>query len=202
MAKKIRGYKLQITGDIDDPSWIDENKDLLNDWISLAASIGTTKPIVYVTATQDFKETKHSILKINDNVDVAIHGLKHVHYSKLKTEEIIDDLKKESEYSSSHRFPYLDWNLTSMWCASEFFVTDSSIVNCWMYPFKIYGMIENPITPPTDTALRNKPVTTDVIKLYYNLIKFESKTDRALTLLLHPNSWSVELLTQLSKLNS
>jgi hypothetical protein len=198
LAEKLRGFEFRVTGDIDDPAWIEQNKELLSEWISLAGSIGTKNPILYVTATQNFQEAKQSIYGINSNVKVAIHGLKHIYYTKLKASEILSDLEKEVTLSSSHRYPYLDWSLTSLWCASEYFKTDSSIVSSWMYPFKIYGMTEYPITPPTDTALRNKPVSKSVVKLYRNLINFESKTDRPLTLLLHPNVWSVELLRQLS----
>jgi hypothetical protein len=199
LATKIHGYELRITGDIDDPSWIKPNEALIDKWISLANYIGLRKPIIYVTASQNFQETKNSILNINSDVDVAIHGLKHVHHSKLNTTELSSDLEQEASLCCSHRYPYLDWNLTAIWCASEFFSTDSSLVSSWMHPFKIGKMIEYPVSPPTDTALRDNPVTNSVVQLYSDLIDCAFEADRTLTLLLHPNSWSVELLTQLSK---
>ena len=199
LAKKIRGFNLRITGDIDDADWINKNHSLLGEWITLAGSVGTVKPTLYVTVNQNFQKIKYAIENINGNVDVAVHGLTHTYYTKLKMPELFCSIEKESELCSSHRYPYLDWNLLTIWCASDFFKTDSSIVSSWMYPFKIGDMTEYPITPPTDTALRGKPVNDKVVKLYHDLINFESRTDRPLTLLLHPNSWSVELLRSLSK---
>jgi hypothetical protein len=196
-AEKLGGFELRITGDIDDPKTM--NLNLLSEWISLAKQIGTVNPILYVTSQTDFKLYQEMILKTNSNVTVGSHGLTHVYYSKIHTIEELDLLlETESKHSNIHRFPYLDYNLLTLYSTSKYFDTDSSIVSSWMYPFKIENrMIEYPITPPTDTSLRNKPVTKIIVRKYLNLIKKASKADRAITLLLHPNIWTVKLLSQL-----
>jgi hypothetical protein len=196
-AEKLGGYALRITGDID-TSVIDFDKEMLSCWIALAKEVGSTSPIVYVTDLQEFEISKQLITKLDSDVTVGIHGIKHIHYSKAPFGEYCDDARRECQLSNIHRFPYLDWNIQMLQFASYCFTSDSSIVSGWMYPFKIGDMIEYPVCPPTDTALRNKPVTPLVVQLYRQIIKQAEKDDKPLTLLLHPNSWTVELLKHLS----
>lgn len=199
-AEKLKGYQLQITGDIDEPLGININKPLITEWISLANDVGSVKPCLYITAKDLFEESKRAILQVTFKVDIGIHGLKHIHYSKFSISDLKEDFKKELEYSNNHRFPGLNWDLLTLHYASLYFSYDSSIVSSWMFPFKINDMVEYPVCPPTDTALRNKPVTSQTVKMYRNLINNAFKHDRSLTLLLHPNLWSLVLLRKLKTL--
>jgi hypothetical protein len=196
-SEKLRGYQLQITGDIDEPLGDKTDGSLIGEWLSLANHVGTIKPTLYFTKTGLFEETKNTVLQITSNVNIGVHGLKHVYYSAMGCLELNTDFKAESKFSSNHRFPFLDWNPMALHYASFFFASDSSIVSRWMYPFKINSMMEFPVCPPTDTALRSKPVTDHTVAIYRNLISEAIRHDRPLTLLLHPNVWSVTLLRKL-----
>lgn len=198
-TEKLRGYELQITGDIDNPTEINKNSELLGEWIDLANKIGTVRPCLYVTASSPFTESVKTIFNIDPRTRIGSHGIKHTYYSKYAFADLETDLQLEAKNTNTHRFPYLDYNLMTLYCTSKYFDYDSSIVSGWMYPFKIGNMIEYPVCPPTDTALRNKPLTKSITEKYQGIIKEASKFDRPITFLLHPNPWSVQLLRDLTQ---
>jgi hypothetical protein len=199
-APKIRGYQLRITGDVDQPEQFlnDEGKKSLEQWIYLAHDVGTLPPILFTTITAPnlYLEIKQYVESIDAKAMVAAHGYQHVHYPKHGS---IDDIIRCRKFSDWFRFPFIDYNMRLLKTVSQHFNYDSSVTSTLMYPYKIGKMTEYPITPPTDTYYRDKGFNSKVAEVYCQRIETSKNMERSVIFLLHPNSWSLALMKELTK---
>lgn len=204
ICDKIKdNFDLRITGDIDEPDRIyfdfsDIKLEELEEWINLASELGTLPPILFVTNTDYrlFEVMKQIIHDIDAKVVVGFHGIHHLHYSRFREAEKEIVAGNPNEW---FRFPYLDFNMKLLETVSEHYKYESSIISETWHPFKIGNMVEYPITPPSDTFYRNKPVTKYILEYYRQMIDKSIRLERTCTFLFHPNSWTVNFLKELKK---
>lgn len=138
------------------------------------------------------------------SVILGSHGLGHLYYARISRKDLLgvnQTIQLCTGLSEWFRFPYLDWNWKLLQTASKYFRYESSVVSRRMLPFKIGVMLECPITPPTDTYFRAFHSSSIVLiaDLYRNLIAEARGRNRTVTLLLHPNKFSVSVLRELHK---
>jgi len=196
LAKKEIGYELRVTGDIDSPREFLTRKKLLKHWIQLATTLSTVPPILYVTASSPkvYEQLKTIIKNVNDQVIVGVHSCRHKKWTEQPYKEAVCDLENCKSLSNWFRFPYVSVNMQLLKAVAKYFKYDSSIGMRGLYPFKIGGMWEYPVAQPTDTGLRDKPLTESVVVNYLWLIHHYQQQDMFLTLLFHPNWFTVELM--------
>jgi len=202
--KVLDGYFLRVTGDVDIPSeFVSEHPcgsfAVLNDWVSLASELGTIAPIVYVTveSAELFERVKKQVHDANPKAVIGVHGIRHVKFSGAVDAEA--QMRECRRYSDWWRFPYLDFSFGNLMAAKKIFGFDSSVTDGDMFPFRIGGLVEYPISTPTDTYFRGKPVSDKVVRTYLRIVEQNMSRGRACTLLFHPNRWTVELMKEMLK---
>jgi len=199
---KIGGYTLRITGDIDRTTlYLRDRWHILEKWIRYADKISIAPPVVFVLPNppNDFLELRDKINEISDRMIVGAHGFcyRHIHFNGISTNSmisLIDELKsKVKPLPKIFRFPYLDASPRILKLISKHFSTDSNIAVSFFKPFELFGMMEYPITPPTDgyfSISGTSPLLAS--RAWKRIIETSKQRNIQCTLLIHPNEYTVK----------
>lgn len=197
LGKVRHGFGFRITGDVDAPDRTDW--DMLEEWISLAKRVSFDIPILYVTVTP--LRAFQQIVETAKDVEIGVHGLRHVDYTLIPDNKIRSDFDEIANYSGKFRFPYLARDLRTLKIASEYFDSDSSFTARWK-PFVPFlsksDFYEYPVIPPSDTFFRGKQIgSREAASVIAESIEMCRRNSTYCTLLLHPNTFVNELLKSL-----
>jgi hypothetical protein len=197
LGKVKPGFGFRITGDIDDPTSVDE--DILKEWISLATSVSSDTPILYVTVSP--LQAFNRIGELARDVEIGVHGLTHVDYTLMPEDQIRSDFQQIAQYSRKMRFPFLARDLRTLRLASEYFESDSSFTARWkpFVPFlSASNFYEYPVIPPSDTFFREKTIEPEqAADVVTQSIQYCRRNEIFCTLLLHPNKFVNQMLRRL-----
>ena len=196
LAPKLKGYNLQVTCDVDDLEHDEVDNELIHSYMHHALQLSTVPPAFYVTVgfPQRFTRWQDALVRIDGKTVVGAHGLKHVHYSTLTGFQANCELEVCSRLSSSFRFPYLDVNMELLKTVSNLFQVDSSVAVSGLYPYRIGKLTEYPVTMPSDNGFEDPKVAAED---YHAKIVDAQSCRRHVTLLLHLNWFSVEIMKEL-----
>lgn len=192
-APKLMGYALQVTCDVDD---VVCSRELFEEYVHHALKLSTVSPTFYVTAVSNdfFLQYKDALEKIDRKIVVGAHGARHVHYCAEDKTVAISDLERCAKLATHFRFPYLDVNMWLLKTVSNLFMVDSSIAKTGLHPYRIGRMWEYPVTQPSDNGFGDARVAA---RNYHDKIVRAQKREQHVTLLLHMNRFSVEIMKEL-----
>jgi hypothetical protein len=197
LGKVRNGFGLRVTGDVDEPDRLDGY--VLSEWLSLSARVSLDTPILYVTASP--LRAFEKIVEKSKDVEIGVHGLRHVDYTLLSNGQIRSDFREIANYSRKFRFPHLARDLRTLKIVSEYFDSDSSFTARWK-PFVPFlsksNFYEYPVIPPSDTFFRGRQIgPREAASVIAQSIETCKRNSTYCTLLLHPNAFVNELLKSL-----